>query len=315
MPTREGPEIKPTLKTDEVFQKLNLDLKGKIVENRPMSFLTTWRVGGPARYLAVADSLNELRLILQAASEVKLPVLVIGRGSNLLVSDGGLNGLVVRLGREFQKILVEGETIQAGAAVPLPTLVQTALKHSLKGLAFAVGIPGSFGGALVMNAGAHGAAIGDVTSRVNVYTPDFSLRAIDKSMMKFDYRRSNLKSFGIVVEGVLKLSEGEQDMIRIEMERYFRQRKQTQPLNLPSAGSVFRNPSGTSAGKLIEEAGLKGYQIGDAQVSLVHANFIVNLGQAKAADIHRLIGHVRDEVFNRHQILLEPEVTMVGHFS
>lgn len=303
------------LKTEEVFQKLILELKGKIVENRPMSALTTWRLGGPARYLAVADTLNELRLLLQAACLVKLPVLVVGKGSNLLVSDEGVNGVVIRLGREFQRISVDGEFIQAGAAVPLPTLVQTALKHSLKGLAFAVGIPGSFGGALVTNAGAHGTSFGDLVNRVNVYTPGLELRQLDRSVLRFDYRNSNLKSFGVVLEGALKLSLGEPDIIRIEMERYFRQRKHTQPLNLASAGSVFKNPPNGSAGQLIEEAGLKGYRIGDAQVSPVHANFIVNLGQAKSADVYHLIKHVQDEVMKQRQIKLELEVTLVGRFD
>lgn len=311
----EESKVKPLFRTDEVFQRLMPDLKGKLVENRPMSALTTWRIGGPARYFAVADSLNELRQLLMAASSVKLPYLIIGRGSNLLVSDNGFNGLVIRLGREFQRISVDGEIVQAGAAVPLPTLVQVAVKHSLKGLAFAVGIPGSFGGALVTNAGAHGSAIGDVTTRVTVYTPDFELSSLDQSVIRFGYRKSNLNSFGLVVEGVLKLSTGDTDSIRVEMERYFRQRKRTQPLNLPSAGSIFKNPKDLSAGRLIEEAGLKGFRIGDAQVSPVHANFIVNLGQAKAMDVYSLIRRVQQEVFKHSQVKLEPEITLVGKFD
>lgn len=299
---------------DRVFTRFERELKGKAVRDRPLAKHTTLRVGGPAGIFVTADSLNELRLVLQTALDFGLPYFVLGKGSNVLVSDEGFDGIVIELGIDFRKIVVDGGYIQAGAGVALPVLVQVACKRGLEGLAFAVGIPGSLGGALVMNAGAYRRTIGDVVRKVTVYTLDHQLRSLDRSEIAFGYRSSSLPADGIIVEAVIKLRESDPDCVAGEMEKLFRKRKRTQPLNLPSAGSVFKNPPGLFAGKLIEEVGCKGLRVGDAQISQKHANFVVNLGNAIANDVLTLLKKVQDEVYSGKGIILEPEITLVGEF-
>ncbi len=301
--------------TCEALNRLKYKLKSNVVGDEPLSKYTTLRVGGAATIFAIADSLEELRLLLQTSADFELPCFIMGKGSNLLVSDKGFPGIVVVLGKDFKGISVDGCHIRAGAGVPLQVLVQKALENGLKGLAFAIGIPGSLGGALTLNAGAHGQAIGDVVKNVTVYTSDCELKAFDGFEISFGYRSSSLSSQGVIVEAVLRLEKGEFNLIRAEMERYFRKRKRTQPLKLPNVGSIFKNPPGLSAGKLIEEVGCKGLRTGDAQVSLKHANFIVNLGNASAHDVYSLMRMVQEEVFRVKGILLEPEVTLVGDFE
>lgn len=300
---------------DRVFTRFERELKGKAIRNRPLAKHTTLRVGGPAGIFVIADSINELRLVLQTALDFGLPYFVLGKGSNVLVSDEGFDGIVIELGIDFRRIVVDGGYIQAGAGVALPVLVQVACKRGLEGLAFAVGIPGSLGGALVTNAGAYGRTIGDVVRKVTVYnTLDHQLRSVDHSEIAFRYRNSSLPADGIIVEAVIKLEESDPDCVAGEMEKLFRKRKRSQPLNLPSAGSVFKNPPGLFVGRLIEEVGCKGLRVGDAQISQKHANFIVNLGNATANDVLTLLKKVQDEVYSVKGIILEPEITLVGEF-
>ncbi len=300
---------------DRAYSRLSKKLKNKTVRKFPLSRKTTLRVGGPAEVFVVVDSLEELRLTMQTVQDFGLNFFVIGRGSNLLVSDSGFNGIVIELGAGFRKIHTDGLYIQAGAATLLPALVQLAWKEGLRGLTFAVGIPGSLGGALALNAGAYSKAIGDIVADVTLYTPDCELVACHRSDLVFGYRYSSLAGRGIILEAVIKLSEGSPKSIQAEMEKNFKKRKRTQPLQHPSAGSVFKNPSGLSAGKFIEEASCKGLRIGGAEVSSKHGNFIVNLGNASAQDVYDLLKLVQKKIFDEQGILLEPEITLIGEFK
>jgi len=273
------------------------------------------RIGGPARLLAVADTLHDLSLVLEVCAEEGAAWSIIGKGSNLLVSDEGFDGVMVQLGQDFRRIRRDGDRLQAGAGVALPVLVQMALKDGLSGLAFAVGIPGTVGGGIVGNAGAHGSAVGDLIHSVTLYGPYGRLRDCNRSELRFGYRSSSLGTDDVIVEGLFQLTPGDPAQIRGEMERYFKQRKQTQPTGLPSAGSVFKNAGERPAGKLIDEAGLKGARVGGACVSERHANFIVNAGDATAADVFALIGIVQQRVRDVHAIDLEPEIRLVGRFE
>lgn len=300
---------------DRAYSRLSRGLRERAVKNFSLSRKTTLQVGGPAKAFVVVDSLEELRWVMQTIHDFGVSFFVIGRGSNLLVSDNGFNGVVIELGTGFRKIHTDGTYVQAGAATLLPALVQLAWKEGLSGLTFAVGIPGGLGGALTLNAGAYSKAIGDIVTSATLYTPDCQLVAFDRSELVFDYRYSSLAGQGIILEAVLKFKKGSAESIQAEMERNFKKRKKTQPLQLPSAGSVFKNPTGLSAGKLIEEAGLRGLQIGEAQISVKHCNFVVNLGNASGQDIYNLLRLVQKKVFDTHGILLEPEITLVGEFE
>ncbi len=297
-----------------LYQELKKDYRGEIYKNEPMSRHTTFKVGGPASIFAIANSQEELRIVASMAQKTKTPLIVIGRGSNLLLSDQGYKGIVLRLGRHFGRINVDGEHIQAGAAATLPGLVQASYKAGLKSLAFAVGIPGNLGGALVLNAGAYGECIGNFVRKVTVYSLSGELKAYSGSQIVFGYRSSSLKNKGVILEATLKLEKGDMTSVKLKMERYFKGRKDSQPLNFASAGSVFKNPPDLFAGGLIEEAACKGWREGNAMVSEKHANFIVNLGNAKAADIYKLIERVKNRVFEEKGVLLEPEITFIGDF-
>jgi len=297
------------------FSTLHKYLNDNVVKGKVLAKETTMRVGGPAEIFAVADSLDQLIIVLITAKEWGLPLFVIGKGSNLLVSDNGFPGIVLRLGRDFMRKRVEAGKIQAGAAVSLPSLVQTAAKHSLVGLSFAVGIPGNLGGALRMNAGAHGKSIGDTVGNVVTYTRACELTVLKRDQIDFGYRNSSLSRDDIIVEATLVLVPGDPEVIKHEMEDYFSKRKNNQPLQLPNSGSIFKNPKAGSAGKLIEETGCKGMRIGGAEVSTKHANFIINCGYATASDVYHLMKAVQQRVFEARGILLVPEVELLGEFD
>lgn len=273
------------------------------------------RIGGPADIFAVTDSFDHLNIVLRTAKEWGIPLFIIGKGSNLLISDSGFPGIVLRLGRDFMIKKVNGAKIQAGAAVSLPSLVQTASKYALSGLCFAIGIPGSLGGSLIMNAGAHGNCIGDVVKRVLIYSRDCEFKILEKDQLNFEYRKGSFSRDDIIVEATLVLSPGEPDNIKRQMEDYFTKRKDSQPLQFPTAGSVFKNPSNDSAGRLIEGAGCKGMRVGDAEVSVKHANFIINRGKATASDVYALLSEVQRRVFEHYGVILEPEVEFLGEFD
>ncbi len=295
---------------ESLYRSLKKGLGSRVRLNQPLATLTSLRVGGPASLFAEVDSYSELRMVLKEARENNFPFFILGRGSNVLVSDQGYQGLVVRLGKDFRRLIIDGEVVKAGASVPMVEMVRVAQVNGLAGLSFAVGIPGSFGGALYMNAGAFGQTIGKLVTKVKLLLPDLELASLSRDEIEFGYRSSSLR--GVILEGELKLEKGDADKIKVEMERYFERRKKTQPLTFPNAGSIFRNPPHQSAARLIESVGAKGWQKGGAQVSPLHANFIVNLGEAKASDVYWLIREVKSRVAEAFGVELEPEIKLLG---
>jgi len=300
--------------TSRAYTRLYGNISGLLLPNEPLSRYTTLRVGGPAKLLVVADTLHDLSLTLDVCASEGVAWSIIGKGSNILVSDEGFDGVMIQLGADFRKIKRVPDGLQAGGGVALPVLVQAAVREELRGLAFAVGIPGTIGGAIAGNAGAYGSAVGDLIGSVTLYGPYGKLRHCNRSELRFGYRSSSTGTDDIIVEALFQLHPGDPAEIRGEMERHFKKRKTTQPTGFPSAGSVFKNPD-RPAGLLIEQAGLKGASIGDARVSERHANFIINTGNARAEEIFSLIRMVRQRVEEVHGVQLEPEIRMIGSFE
>lgn len=282
--------------------------------DEPMARHTSFHIGGPADLFVVCDTIPALADALEVLSAHSVPYTVVGKGTNLLVADAGYRGAIIVLGKEFKRHVCEGEHVRAGAACILAYLVQDAFSRGLGGLEFAVGVPGTLGGALAMNAGSRDAWIGRVTESVTLYVPGEGLIRLRGDEIPWAYRQSGLPARGIIVEGELRLSPSEPTRIRAEMERGLTRRKQSQPMGAASAGSVFVNPEGESAGRLIESVGLKGTKFGGARVSEVHANFIVNDGGASADDVLALVNKVRTSVRDRYGIELQPEVRFLGEF-
>lgn len=292
-------------------QELGRIMRGGYKKYEPMSLHTSWRAGGPADYYLFPADRDELKEIVRFQKRAGLPLFVLGNGTNLLVRDGGIRGLVVHIGEPFSYICREGEMLRAGSGTPLTLLAQRAAEEGLRGLGFAAGIPGSLGGALVMNAGAFGSYIGPLVAEVSIISPGGEQVRLVPEDIVFGYRQSNLSGRGIIVEALLKLEEGDPETLKREVERYHAERRRRHP-TLPSAGSVFRNPPGNPAGRLIEAAGGKGLSIGAARVSEKHANFIVNTGGASARDIESLIELIRQRVKDKFGVELETEVRIVG---
>lgn len=273
---------------------------------------TTYRIGGSAALFVVCDTVSDLSYTLELLTEEGVEWTVLGKGSNVLVSDAGYPGAVLLLGREFKRHRTEDQRVHSGAGVTLAGLVQDAYSRGLSGLEFAVGIPGTVGGALAMNAGSRDRWIGECVESVTRYVPGEGLGVVRGADVAWGYRRSSLSEGGVVVECTLLLEAGDRDSIRRTMDARFLSRKATQPVGVPNAGSVFVNPEGDSAGRLIEACGLKGTRVGGAQVSEVHANFIVNTGGATASDVLGLIDVVREAVNERYGIRLETELRFLG---
>lgn len=281
-----------------------------------MAPLTSFRIGGPAAIYLEPESEADLAATAGALAEADLPYVVIGKGSNVLVSDRGFGGMVLQLGRGYRWAARDGDLLTAGGAMPLPAFAGVALRHSLEGLAFGVAIPASVGGAVKMNAGAHGAEMADVVTDVEVFRLDLArTEAIPAALAGFSYRRSALPADSIVTGVTVALRQGDPVAIRAEMDEARTWRRLTQPLAEPNCGSVFKNPPGEHAAKLIDDAGLKGRQVGRAQVSTKHANFIVAGPGARADDVWALIQLVAREVEARTGIVLEPEVQLIGEFD
>lgn len=281
--------------------------------DEPLLRHTTWRIGGPADVLVAPRSIPELSGAVRAARALGMSWTVIGRGSNLLVLDGGIRGLVVKLGDAFAHISVAENRLVALAGRSFVSAANIAMKHNLAGLEFATGIPGSIGGAVMMNAGAHGGETKDVLEWADVMDEQGDVARYSNGDLHFDYRYSVLKDHPLIaVQACFLLRPGDGEALAAKVKEWSVRRLNTQPLSMPNCGSVFRNPEGTHAGFLIEGAGLKGCQRGEAQISEKHANFIVNLGQAKAADVLWLMRHAQDTVRERWGIELETEVRVVG---
>lgn len=278
--------------------------------------LTTFRVGGPAEWLAMPHNLGELEPVVGWAIAADLPITVLGAGSNLLIGDRGIGGLVICT-RRWRSTRFDGDgRVTVAAGEPLPTLAWKAAKHGCRGLEWAVGIPGTVGGAVVMNAGAHGGCAADVLVSATVLDRDRGLVQLTPADLHFQYRTSVLQGGSqIVVEATFQLESGHDPAVVVaDTLTGLNQRRATQPYDRPNCGSVFRNPYPDTAGTLIEKTGLKGFRIGNAQVSERHANFIVNLGEATAIDIRHLIAHVQNEVEAHQAVHLQPEVKFIGEF-
>lgn len=298
------------------FQALLLedDLEAEIFRDEPMSKHTSYRIGGPARFYLRVETLGSVMRIIDACTAEGIPHAVVGRGTNLLVADEGFDGVIVTLGRQFREFSVDEETgiMVSGAGVNLSTLVQEAFRASLSGLEFAVGTPGSVGGALRMNAGTRDEGIGSRVSTVTTYHPISGLRKLYGGDIEWGYRSSSFDPEETILECELLMEKGDPFFIRGKMEANLSRRRRTQPLGEPSCGSVFKNPEDGSSARLIESCGLKGRRVGAAQVSEKHANFIVNTGGATAQDVMALIEIVRSEVEEEHGIRLVPEVRFLG---
>ena len=282
--------------------------------DEPLSQHTTWRVGGPADLFIYPRSKDELERAMHIVRKHGLPWRVIGRGSNLLVRDGGIRGAVFKIGEGLDGLSIDGTRVVAGGGCSLIKLSRQTARQGLTGLEFAEGIPGTVGGAVCMNAGAHGSETSRVLTSAEVLLDSGERVVLSKEGLGFRYRTSVLqgKVKGIVTEATFQLAHGDPQKIAAEMARYRDRRKQTQPLQYPCAGSVFRNPPGDHAGRLIEASGLKGYRVGDAEVSTQHANFIINRGQATATDVLALIDHIVRTVEERFGVRLKTEVQVVG---
>nr|WP_220214956.1 MULTISPECIES: UDP-N-acetylmuramate dehydrogenase [Thermoactinomyces] len=282
--------------------------------NEPLSRHTTWKVGGPADLLIYPRNKEELEQAMQVVYRHQIPWRVIGRGSNLLVRDGGIRGVVFKLDEGFNELKVDGTRVTAGGGYSTILLATMTSRQGLTGLEFAAGIPGNVGGAVYMNAGAHGSEISKVLHSATVLLETGEWVTLSNEEMEFRYRTSVLqtKLKGIVTEASFTLEYGERDEIMSRLTSYKDRRRKTQPLQYPCAGSVFRNPPGDYAGRLIQEAGLKGFRIGDAEVSTTHANFIINRGNATAKNVLQLIEHIIQTIEEKYNIRLEPEVQVVG---
>lgn len=281
--------------------------------NVPLASHTTLRVGGPGDALVFATTLEELKRVVLFCRERQLPLFVLGEGSNLIVRDGGIRGVVLRLEGQLQRISFNTTKVTVGGGAYLPHLLVRAAQRGLSGLECCTGVPGSLGGALISNAGTADEFIGDLVQSVTVLTDDGEVKELTRDDLRFGYRWSNLPEHGrIVVSAVLALRPDDPAAIMERVRRRLSYRVRTQPVNQPCAGCIFKNPPGLQAGRLLDAAGLKGTRIGDAQVSPIHANFIVNLGKATAKDILKLAEHMRQTVHDRFGILLDYEVQIVG---
>jgi len=296
------------------------NFNGEQLANEPMSKHTSYGIGGPADLLAYPVDQQDLLVLLRAAKAKQLPVVVLGGGTNLLVRDGGLRGVVISLKR-MQKIAVEREyrsiggsfvVVSAEAGTLFSKLLSFTAEEGLTGLEFAAGIPGTVGGAICMNAGTAGGETGDVIESVTLLSPDGTLVSRNREEMGFGYRTASIPEGHLVLEARLALRRDDKEKVKAHIKELLDTRKQRQPWGSPNAGSVFKNPMEESAGKLIEAAGLKGKKVGGAQVSDKHANFIVNLGKATAADVIKLMEIVKQTVLDVHGVRLEPEIKIIG---
>lgn len=290
---------------------------GQIKTKESMGRHTTFRTGGPADYYVEPADAKELAAVLALCREKEMPYYILGNGSNLLVSDDGYHGVMVAMGsKAWSDIRIEGTVIRAGAGALLSAVARQALQASLTGMEFAAGIPGTLGGAVVMNAGAYGSEMKNVLASVTVLTPDGEVEAVDADALELGYRTSCILRRGyVVLEAVLKLTAGDEAEIRRVMDDLSGQRKSKQPLEYPSAGSTFKRPEGHFAGKLIQDAGLRGFSVGGAQVSEKHCGFVINRDHATAADVMNLCREVQRRVWEDSGVNLEMEVKTLGTFE
>lgn len=296
------------------YDKLNnVIAKDSILIDEPMSRHTTFRVGGPADFFVTPKAKEEVRDVIRICKEAGMPYYIIGNGSNLLVSDAGYRGVIVQIYKEMNEVKVEGDLVKAQAGALLSGIAAKALGAELSGFEFASGIPGTIGGACVMNAGAYGGEMKDVLESVTVLTGEGKIIELGRNELELGYRTSVIAKKGYIVLGaVLKLERGDGEKIKTYMDELKEKRVTKQPLEYPSAGSTFKRPEGYFAGKLIEDAGLRGFQVGGAQVSEKHCGFVINRDYATAADIMELMRQVQIRVKENSGVDLEPEVKRLG---
>jgi len=287
-------------------------IEGKVLFDAAMRKYTSLKVGGPAECLLFPKNMKELRKVMLHAREKKIPVFILGKGTNLIVTDRGIRGWVVSLTQGLRRIQMNGECLEAEAGCPLQQLVRFSIKKGLSGLEPFFGIPGTVGGGLAMNAGAWGVEMKDVVCSVTLMNEDGEVVERPRSKLRFSYRCLTIPSSWIIVKGTFHLKRGSREEILERVKTFSEMRKRTQPLDYPSAGSIFKNPKEGPAGKWIDEIGLKGYCSGQAMISELHANFIVNLGKATAEEVLRLIEWVEERVYQEKGISLEREVKVVG---
>ncbi len=301
-------------------QRLYERLAAALVEERvlvsePMKKHTTFRIGGPADYFVMPQSEEEAAAAIAVCREEQVPYSIVGNGSNLLVSDAGYRGVVIQIFKEMSGVETEGVRICAQAGASLAKIAGAALEAGLTGFEFAAGIPGTLGGACVMNAGAYGGEMRDVLVNVTVLDESGRIRKIENADLELGYRSSIIAKKGYIVLGAeIELKNGSQDEIRERMNELREKRVSKQPLEYPSAGSTFKRPEGYFAGKLIQDAGLRGFRVGDAMVSEKHCGFVINAGEASAAEVDSLMRQVSERVQAQFGVALEPEVKRLGEF-
>ena len=297
-----------------LFKELTEANIGKVLENEPLAKHTTIKIGGPADIYIEPNSTDSLCKAIEIINQHGVKWTVIGRGSNLLVADKGIEGVVIKLGVGMDNFELNGETLTVGGGYSVIRLSTIISKKGLSGLEFASGIPGSIGGAVYMNAGAHGSDMSNILLKARILFNDGTIQWLTNEELGFSYRTSVLqeKRPGICIEAVLQLKNGEKDDIVAVMQKNKDYRRDTQPWNYPCAGSIFRNPLPNYAGQLVEAAGLKGYQIGGAKISEMHGNFIVNAGGATAQDVLDLIAFVKKTILEKYEVSMETEVEIIG---
>jgi UDP-N-acetylmuramate dehydrogenase len=301
---------------DAALRALKSEVSGRVTGDESVANLVSFRVGGPAAIVVEPQDSQDLARVGQVLAGHNLPALVVGRGTNLLVADSGFAGVIVRLGKGFDWIRSEGSTIEAGGATPLPQVANRAARLSLEGLEFAIAIPAAVGGAVRMNAGAHGASISDVvTSALVCDLATGKLATLAREDLRMKYRETAVGPRQVVCSALFLLRKGDGAEISARMKKYRDHRLQTQPADAPNAGSMFRNPEDDTAGRLIEAAGLKGCRVGEAEVSMKHANFFLAHPGATAQQIYDLMAEVQKRVLKHSGVLLIPEVRIVGRFD
>ncbi len=279
----------------------------------PMAGHTTFRIGGPADCFVQLENKEQLIQVQRYLRQVGMPFFILGNGSNLLVSDKGYRGIVLQIGQRMSRITVAGNIITAQAGAPMSQIARAALEHGLTGLEFASGIPGTIGGGVVMNAGAYDGELSGIVTQVNVVNSEGEYMELENESMEFGYRTSIIRNNSFTVtEVIMKLEKGDREQIKAKMEDLAARRREKQPLEYPSAGSTFKRPRGNFAGKLIMDAGLRGFQIGGAKVSEKHCGFIINTGNATAEDVRDVISEVQERVKEMFHVDLEPEILFLG---
>ena len=296
----------------DIYRKLEEIIdKNRIFQNEMMKKHTSFKIGGPADFFVIIESVEELKAVLKFAKELDIPVTCIGNGSNLLIKDNGIRGLTIKL--DFKDLTINEDEIEAGAGVPIPVLARKAYENGLSGLEFASGIPGTLGGAIKINAGAYGGEFKDVVDFTTYLDNNLQVHTVSNEDQNFSYRNSRFNNTDdIIISAKMKLKKENKDIIKAKMDELSAKRKDKQPINFPNAGSVFKRKNEYIAAEVIDKCGLKGYNIGDAYISDLHAGFIVNKGNATAQDVIQLIEYIKNTVHEKYNINLELEIKVIG---